>query len=233
MARAMGLLTIGLLCVPTAAFAQAAPPMLVQRTPNYALVLGIGPAETMVSPMDAMHGMAGEVAVTGGSMTHMDQGMAANHHVEVQITQAATGSVVMDVTPTIRITDKLSGISRDLPQLMGMYGSTMGPSDFHYGQNVFLPDGTYVVTVLLGPADMAQFRDIVVIAPPMMADSMAHDMGMSHDMGMAHDMSMADGTARDGRMFKQEPDATQTLFMSVFGTGAAPEWVRQHNLTLP
>src|SRR5258707_8880837 len=98
MARAMGLLTIGLLCVPTAAFAQAAPPMLVQRTPNYALVLGIGPAETMVSPMDAMHGMAGEVAVTGGSMTHMDQGMAANHHVEVQITQAATGSVVMDVT---------------------------------------------------------------------------------------------------------------------------------------
>src|SRR5438552_14772845 len=106
MARAMGLVVMGLLCMPTAAFAQAAPTMIVQRTPNYTLVLGIGPVETMVSPMEAMHGMTGEVAVTGGSMTHMDQGMAANHHVEVQITQAATGSVVMDVTPTIRITDK-------------------------------------------------------------------------------------------------------------------------------
>ena len=202
--------------------------MLVQRTPNYTLVLGIGPAETMVSPMDAMHGMAGEVAVTGRSMTHTDQGMAANHHLEVQITQAATGSVVMDVTPTIRITDKLSGTSRDLPQVMGMYGSTMGPSDFHYGQNVFLPDGTYVVTVLLGPADTAQFRDVVAIAPPMMADQ-----AMGHDMGMMHDMGMSEGTARDGRMFSQEPAATQTLFTSVWGGAAAQEWVKQHNLTLP
>src|SRR5207248_2255279 len=113
---------------------------------------------------------------------HMDQGMAANQHLEVQITQAATGNIVMDVTPTIRITDKPTGTSRDLPQVMGMYGSTMGPTDFHYGQNVFLPDGTYTVTVLLGPADSAQFRDVVVIAPPMMADhAMGHDMDMSHD----------------------------------------------------
>jgi hypothetical protein len=101
--------------------------------------------------------MSGEVAVTGGSMNgmmsdRMDQGMAVNHHLEVQVSQAATGSVVMDVTPTIRLTDKLTGTSRDLPQVMGMYGATMGPSDFHYGQNVFLPDGTYSVTVLVGQA---------------------------------------------------------------------------------
>ena len=89
--------------------------------------------------------------------------------------------------------------------------------------------------MLVGPSDTAQFRDVVVIAPPMMADqSMSHDdMGMSQDMGMAHDMSMAEGTARDGRMFNSEPSATQTLFMSVWGAGAAAEWVRQHNLTLP
>ena len=147
MARALGVVAVGLLCVPAAAFAQSAPTMLVQRTSNYTLVLGIGPVETMVSPMDAMHGMTGEVAITGDPMSHdtgmvsdhMDQGMAANHHLEVQISQTASGSVVMDVTPTIRITDKLSGTSRDLPQVMGMYGSSMGPSDFHYGRNVFLP----------------------------------------------------------------------------------------------
>jgi hypothetical protein len=38
----------------------------------------------------------------------------------------------------------------------------MNADDFHYGQNVFLPDGTYQITVLLGPADTAQFRDVVV-----------------------------------------------------------------------
>src|SRR5947207_11983208 len=91
----LGVLAAGLLCLPAAAFAQTAPSMLVQRTPNYTLVLDIGPVETMVSPMDAMHGMSGEVAVTGGSMNgmmsdHMDQGMAANHHLEVQISQAAS-----------------------------------------------------------------------------------------------------------------------------------------------
>jgi hypothetical protein len=232
MACALGIIAAGLVCLPTVAFAQTAPSMMVQRTSNYTLVLSIGPVETMVSPMDAMHGMTGEVAVTGGPMNHdagmmsdnMDQGMAANHHLEVQITQAATGNVVMDVTPTIRITDKLSGTSRDLPQVMGMYGAAMGPSDFHYGQNVYLPDGTYMVTVLVGPSDTAQFRDVVVMASPMMAD---------HDMGMAHDMSVTEGTARDGRMFKQEPAATQTLFTSVWGAAAATEWVKQHNLSLP
>jgi hypothetical protein len=148
----------------------------------------------------------------------MDQGMAANHHLEVQISQAATGSVVMDVTPTIRLTDKLTGTSRDLPQVMGMYGATMDPSDFHYGQNLFLSDGTYSVTVLVGPSDTAQFRDVVVMASPMMADR-----SMSRDMAMAHDMSMAAGTARDGRVFSTEPAATQALFTSV--------WVRSSSTT--
>src|SRR6266550_352578 len=106
-ARALGVVAAGVICLPAAAFAQTAPSMSVQRTPSYTLVLGIGPVETMVSPMDAMHGMTGEVAVTGDPMSHdagmvsdnMDQGMAANHHLEVQISQTASGSVVMDVTP--------------------------------------------------------------------------------------------------------------------------------------
>ena len=50
---------------------------------------------------------------------------------------------------------------------MGIYGSSMGPSDFHYGQNVFLPDGMYMVTVLIGESDAARFRDVAVMASPM------------------------------------------------------------------
>jgi hypothetical protein len=68
---------------------------------------------------------------------------------------------------------------------MGMSGG-MTPSDFHYGQNVFLPDGTYQISVLLGPADTAQFRDVVVGSSPMMSEPA---------MGGGHDMSMTDQPA--------------------------------------
>src|SRR5205823_2817619 len=135
----------------------------------------------------------------------------------------------MDVTPTIRITDKLSGTSRDLPQVMGMYGSSMGMSDFHYGQNVFLPEGAYLVKVLLGPSDTAEFRDVVVAASPMMMT----DHAMAPGADMAHDMGMAEGTACDGRMFSAESAATRALFTLIWGDHAAHEWVRQHNAALP
>jgi hypothetical protein len=236
--RVLSLLCAGLACLPAAAFAQAAPTTLVERTPRYTVVLAIGPAEQIVSPMDAMHGQAGEVAVTGGGMEmmaqHMDQGLPANHSVNVHIALADAMTVVMDVTPTIRITDKTTGVARDLPAVMGMYGSSMGPTDFHYGQNVFLPDGTYVVTVMVGASDAAQFREVAVMASPMMADhAMTNDMNASHDMGMSHEMSLPEGTAKDGRMFSQESAVTQALFRLVWGDHAAQEWVNQHNAALP
>jgi hypothetical protein len=48
------------------------------------------------------------------AMDHMDQGMAINHAVTVHIADADTNMVVMDITPTIRVTDKATGESRDL-----------------------------------------------------------------------------------------------------------------------
>jgi hypothetical protein len=234
-ARALGVVVAGLVCIPGAAFAQMAPTSLVERTANYTLNLVVGPVEPMVSAMDAMHGQTGDVAVGGGPVSNdqMDQGMAANHRVEVHITQGDSGSVVMDVTPTVRITNKLTGEARDLPRVMGMYGAGMGMSDFHYGQNVFLLDGTYQVKVLVGP-DTAEFRDVLVAASPMMTDHpMGTDTAMSHDTAMAHDMSMAEGTARDGRRFSQESAVTQALFRLVWGDRAAQEWVKQHNAALP
>src|SRR6266542_5491531 len=103
----LGLTLAGLVCLPTAAFAQMAPTTLVQRTPNYTLVLDIGAVESIVSPMDAMHGMAGEVAVYGenvGMMSDtMDQGMAANHLVEVRITQGDSSMVVSEDRKSTRL----------------------------------------------------------------------------------------------------------------------------------
>jgi hypothetical protein len=191
--------------------------------------------------MDAMHGQTGEVVVNSGMMSAeaammsgtMDQGMAANHHVEVHIALADSGAVVMDVTPTIRITDKSTGVARDLTAVMGMYGSAMGFADFHYGQNVFLPDGAYAVTVNIGSDDTAQFRDVAVMASPMMADhAMGSGMAMGNDEAMGHAMMLPEGTASDGRMFSQESGVTQSLFRLVWGDRAAAEWVTQHNAAM-
>jgi hypothetical protein len=184
----VGFVMAGLACVPAVAQAQQMEPsMRVERTPAYVLTLAIGPAETMAPAMDMHPGMAnvgmpmdaGMGMNSGPAMTSAmaDQGMAVNHRLDVRITAADSGSIVTDVTPTIRITDKSTGEARDLPQVMGMYGAGMAMTDYRYGQNVFLPDGTYQVAVLVGPQDNALFRDVTVMAAaPMMEMSMDHGM---------------------------------------------------------
>jgi hypothetical protein len=172
-ARVGWLTLVAVLALPAPAAAQMASGLRVDKTPTYTVMLGIGPAENMIMPGDATMAKSGEVMVTAVPMTppssmsmmmttNMDQGMMANHHLEVHISRNATDAVVNDVTPTIRVTDKATGASRDLPQVMGMYGVGMGPTDLHYGQNVWLPDGTYLVTVMVG-ADKAVFRDVTIM----------------------------------------------------------------------
>jgi len=180
--RLIGTGLIGLLAVPGATFAQTEPSMRVERTPMYVVTLDVGPAVgDMSSPMGGMHDQSGNMAMMGGeSMAHtMDQGMPANHLIAVQVTRADTGAVATDLMPNIRITDKDSGVSRDLPDVMGMYDMSMGPSDVHFGQNVFLADGTYQVMVMLAPTETAQFRDVSVVGNAMMDNGMEHSMGMS------------------------------------------------------
>jgi hypothetical protein len=226
---------VAVAALPALVAAQTVPTRLVERTPRYTFALEVGPPENIVSSMDAMHGMSGEVAVTttpsqAMTMEDMDQGMAINHALSVHIGDAGTDAVVTDVIPTIRITDKATGQTRDLNMVIGTYGSDMGASDFHYGQNLSLPDGTYLVTVTVG-SDTAQFRDVAVVASPMMAD---HGMSMSHEPSMAssHEMAMPAGTAQDGQTFSQQPAVTQALFRLVWGDRAEQEWVNQHNESL-
>jgi hypothetical protein len=208
---------VGVLMAPGGAVAQSAPSIMVDKTPSYTVELSVGPAEQMVMPGQMMGATSGEVMVSGGPMsssgmssssnsmgsssgmgmgssssmsTDMDQGMGVNHHLEIHIMRNDDNSVVSDVTPVIRVTDKSTGISRDLPEVMGMYGVGMGMSDFHYGQNVWLPDGTYTITAMIGP-DTAVFRDVQVMAGSPMAmgasSSMGSSMGSSSSsMGMGH-----------------------------------------------
>lgn len=190
--RVASLLALALACLPAVGHAEADSPMRTERTSTYDVVLTIGPAQPTATQASDSMGMSAshDASMTDNTMTmqpqHADQGMTVNHWLDIQVTQASSGVVVNDLTPTIRILDKGTGEAHDLTGVVGL-ASGMNTTDFHYGQNVFLPDGTYQIMVLLGPSDTAQFRDVVVASSPMMTDP-----AMNHAMPTGEDANMTD-----------------------------------------
>ena len=98
-----------------------------------------------------MHPKSSEVMVRGsmgGSGMSMSKG---TRHLEIHIRSRATGKVVTDVMPTIRIRDKtaIAGMNMTVKvPVMAMAGVGQGTSDLHYGNNVPLTAGhNYEVVV--------------------------------------------------------------------------------------
>lgn len=133
------------------------------ETAHYRLVLQIGPEEKMYTRAEAtrMHATSGEVMVSG-KMADMDMkggmsGMAMDtRHLEVHVTDRATGRVVTNATCRITVTDDATGKAQVVP-VAAMYGVKEGPSDWHYGNNVMMPPGPYTVTVVVN-GEHATFR---------------------------------------------------------------------------
>jgi hypothetical protein len=212
-ALALGLAALAPQAGPAArAQTQMGPAMLTQMTATYTVELDVGPAAEMLTPDQAQAMGMGEVmigmpdmgmdmpsgsqpasqgsAMTGDAMSTMpmmattDNGQPVNHHVEVHVRDNSTGVPDANVDPQITITDESSGQSRMLNDVAAMYDVQMGMSDLHYGNNVYLPDGTYTVTVTLGQ-ETATFQHVAV----------ANGMGLSMD-GMSG--SMPDGSMSAG-----------------------------------
>ena len=97
------------------------------------------------------------------TMSMMDQGQPVNHHVEAHIYDKSSGAVLDSVTPVMAITNQANGASRKIDPVMAMYGVAEGKSDLHYGGNVYLPDGTYTITVSANN-ETATFKDVAVAA---------------------------------------------------------------------
>jgi len=154
--------------------------------------------------------------------------MPVNHHLEVRITRNDTWTIVGDVSPTIRVRNKATGVSRDLPQVMAMYGVQTGPTDIHYGQNVYLPDGMYQVMVMIG-SDTASFRDVTVAGgAPLMPSTAVGATAPTNSMP-----AMGGDIATDGQRLADQPAAVQSLFMTVWGSRACPRSVRSPRSTSP
>jgi len=166
-----------IVCLVLVTAVAASPIAVTQNTASYTIALGIGPVETMLMPDQAQGATSGEVMapMPGMPMPTMmmtDHGQPVNHHLEVHITNTATGAVMKDQMPMITITDAL-GMSRPLDPVMAMYGVTEGVSDWHFGNSVSLRDGTYTIGVQVGN-EQTVFTSLMVTGEA----AMAHGPGM-------------------------------------------------------
>lgn len=130
-------------------------------TGSYNLSLEVGPLQPMYTPaqVSAQHPRAGEVMFSGQmtmppGMEHMESmaGMTAPpgwRHLEVHVFDRRSGDAVQGLNPVITVTTVATGQSQTVP-VVTMQGLTEGPRDFHYGNNLLLPAGRYVVTATIG-----------------------------------------------------------------------------------
>lgn len=108
------------------------------QTSSYGIKLEIGPKVTM--PASAM-----TIA-----MATMDQGQPVNRHLEVHIHDKNNGAQIIDAIPTVSITDKTTGTLRTVPNVLACMTLKHREIEPHYGDNLYMTDGSYTVTVSIG-----------------------------------------------------------------------------------
>ena len=131
-----------------ASMASSQGPEPTAQTASYRIQVVAGP----VVMEDAMMRMS-------GIMSTMDRGQPVNRHLEVHIFDRSTGAVRKDLVPTVRITEQSTGTTRQLADVHAA-GTAQGVAYVlacmmsehrvearHFGDNLYLPDGIYTVTV--------------------------------------------------------------------------------------
>lgn len=123
------------------------------QTAHYRLMLQIGPQEKMYSKDDVakMHPTSGETMASGtmaGGGMAMGGMTSDTRHLEVHAYNKASGKVVTDAKCGITVTSGATKKSTII-DVAAMYGVKEGPSDWHYGNNVDMPAGSYTVTVVV------------------------------------------------------------------------------------
>ena len=117
-------------------------------TASYRVVLSIGPSVTLDSTR------------TGAKMTMVDREWPVNRHIEVHVFDTDGGVVVNREIPIVRIGDLTTGASRGLatafdlreenPHITACLLTSHRAAEPHFGDNLFLSGGSYVVTVGVG-----------------------------------------------------------------------------------
>ena len=101
-----------------------------------------------------MGGMAG----MGGTSNS-----ASARHLEVHITNRNSGQVETNLAPTITLVDNSANNMTDHVPTAVMQGTTSGPADLHYGNNVTMPSGRHFTLTVAVTGQTATFH---VTTPP-------------------------------------------------------------------
>ena len=104
-------------------------------TPTYLIVINVLPPEEMFTPaeVDARHPVEGEMALRGPSGPIV----ASSRHVEAHIYSRLTGRPLSEVTPSITLTDHVTGAVTQLEPTL-MQDIIIGSADQHFGNNVVI-----------------------------------------------------------------------------------------------
>jgi hypothetical protein len=141
---------------------------LTGHTANYTLLLHVVSPQNMYTPQQVkqQNPTDGEVMFSGTMvMPPGMQGMSMSNtsypagwrHMEVHVYARSTNAVIRNASPIMTVTNDLTGQKRTVPKVT-MQSVTDGPSDLHYGNNVYLPSGyAYTATVQVGD-DVATFH---------------------------------------------------------------------------
>jgi hypothetical protein len=125
-------------------------------TSSWNLSLEVGPLQPMYTPaqLSSQHPKAGEVMFSGqmvmppgmANMVSM-AGMSAPgwYHLEVHFYDKTSGLPVKGLDPVISVTNASTGKAQTVP-IVTMQGINEGARDFHYGNNIQLPQGQYHAT---------------------------------------------------------------------------------------
>ena len=120
----------------------------VAQTESYRIEIWTGPALTMMTMMEAFP-----------IMSTMDGDQPVNRHIEVHLYDVNTGEDMMSLIPVVKITNQATGVTRELPgdQEIGISDGVSFVTaclisghrqiEPHFGDNIYLPDGKYTVTV--------------------------------------------------------------------------------------
>ena len=123
------------------------------KTKSYVFTASLEAFQQMYTPaqVKAKHPKSGEVMVSG-QMGGMHMSMSSQRHLEIHICARTTGKAVTGAHPSITFVDQkqMGKMKMETVPVAAMYSIKLGPSDYHYGNNVTVTPGhTYGVTVKL------------------------------------------------------------------------------------
>lgn len=122
-------------------------------TTTYNLLAEIGGLQPMYTPAQAsaQHPKTGEVMFGGQMLMPPNTSNPSPdwRHLEVHVYDKKSGDVYRSADPVISVTNKSTGQTQLVP-IVVMQGVIEGSGDYHYGNNVNLPNGQYTVTVVIG-----------------------------------------------------------------------------------